>query len=96
MPRERLREVVADLGEWWASPGAGIAYWSIGSDAASVKVTRAKAESLGGSLVMLAAPDHFMREAGAWGAPPSTLELQQRLRNAFDPNHVLNPGRFVV
>jgi glycolate oxidase FAD binding subunit len=96
VPRERLREVVADLGDWWASPGAGIAYWSIGSDAASVKVTRAKAESLGGSLVMLAAPDDFMREAGAWGAPPSTLELQQRLKNAFDPDHVLNPGRFVV
>jgi FAD/FMN-containing dehydrogenase len=37
-----------------------------------------------------------MVEVGAWGTPPSTLAIQQRLKNAFDPDHVLNPGRFVV
>jgi len=96
VPKGRLRDAVADLQEWWASPGAGIAHWSIDLDATSVRATRAKVESLGGSLIMLAAPDDFMRETGAWGAPPSTLEIQRRLKNAFDPDHVLNPGRFVV
>jgi len=96
VPKERLHEVVADLNEWWASPGAGIAYWSIETDAASVKAVRSTVEAAGGSLVMLAAPDDFMVEVGAWGTPPSTLAIQQRLKNAFDPDHVLNPGRFVV
>ena len=96
VPKGRLREAVADLHEWWASPGAGIAYWSIDSDATSVKATRAKAESLGGSLVMLAGPEDFVRAIGAWGPPPSTIDIQRRLKNAFDPDHVLNPGRFVV
>ena len=82
--------------QWWASPGAGIAHWANTNDAGSVRVVRSAVEARGGTLVMLAAPDDFMREVGAWGAPPSTLEIQRRLKNAFDPDHVLNPGRFVI
>jgi glycolate oxidase FAD binding subunit len=45
---------------------------------------------------MLAGPDSLRREIGAWGSPPPTLELMRRLKNAFDPERTLNPGRFVV
>ena len=96
VPKDRLREMTEGLREWWASPGAGVAYWAIDVDADAVKGVRARAEAAGGSLVMLAAPEDFMREVGAWGAPPSTLPVMQRLKDAFDPGHVLNPGRFVV
>ena len=98
-PRTVLRELVETLPRgagWWASPGIGVAHWAIASDASSVRDMRARTESVGGALVMLAAPDELMRQAGAWGTPPSTLEIQRRLKNAFDPDHVLNPGRFVV
>jgi FAD/FMN-containing dehydrogenase len=44
----------------------------------------------------MAAPMEITRELGAWGTPPSTLEVMQRLKTAFDPRRVLNPGRFVV
>jgi FAD/FMN-containing dehydrogenase len=44
----------------------------------------------------MAAPIDVRRELGTWGTPPSTLELMQRLKTAFDPQRVLNPGRFVV
>ena len=81
---------------WWASPGVGIAHWSITTGADTVQAARSAAESVGGSLVMMAAPDDLTREVGAWGTPPATLELMQRLKTAFDPGHVLNPGRFVV
>jgi len=57
---------------------------------------RAKAESAGGTLVMLAGPDDFMREVGPWGTPPATIGIMRRLKVAFDPDLVLNPGRFVV
>jgi glycolate oxidase FAD binding subunit len=53
-------------------------------------------EAVGGTLVMLAAPDDLMREVGAWGTPPATLAIMQRLKDAFDPYRILNPGRFVV
>jgi glycolate oxidase FAD binding subunit len=98
-PRTELRRIVQSLpdgAEWWASPGIGIAHWDINTDAQSVKLLRASVEAAGGALVMLAAPDEFMREVGAWGTAPPTLEIMQRLKKAFDPDGVLNPGRFVV
>jgi len=61
-----------------------------------VKEVRARTETAGGSLVMMAAPDDFMRDVGAWGTPPPTIDIMRRLKHAFDPDHVLNPGRFVV
>jgi glycolate oxidase FAD binding subunit len=36
------------------------------------------------------------RSAGAWGTPPSTLELMRRLRDAFDPKRTMSPGRYLV
>jgi glycolate oxidase FAD binding subunit len=99
VPRHELRTILARLptgAEWWASPGVGIANWSVTTGADTVRAARSAAESAGGSLVLMAAPPDLTREVGAWGAPPATLELMQRIKNAFDPGHVLNPGRFVV
>jgi glycolate oxidase FAD binding subunit len=100
VPRRELQSMVDELpsGEtWWASPGAGIANWSIGSPGASnILAVRAKVEAAGGTLVMLAAPDDVMREVGAWGTLPATLPIMQRLKRVFDPKGILNPGRFVV
>jgi glycolate oxidase FAD binding subunit len=94
-PREKLRSVVDGLSNWWASPGVGIAYWTP-PDAVSAKALREKAEAAGGSLVMLSAPPDVMRDVDAWGTRPPTLDIQKRLKHAFDPDGALNPGRFVV
>ena len=99
VPRSELRPIVAALpvgAEWWASPGVGVAHWAVGTDSKSVRDMRSRVEAAGGALVMLAAPVEFMREVGAWGTAPPTLEVMRRLKKAFDPDGVLNPGRFVV
>jgi glycolate oxidase FAD binding subunit len=99
IPRHALRPTLLALPagtEWWASPGVGVVHWSIATGAQTVREVRSAAEAAGGSLVLMAAPIEFRRELGAWGTPPPTLELMQRLKRAFDPQHVLNPGRFVV
>jgi len=99
LPRSELRKIVEKLPEhdrWWASPGVGMAHWAVHSDAKSVRDMRSRVEAAGGTLVMLAAPADFMREVGAWGTPPATLEVMRRIKKAFDPDGVLNPGRFVV
>lgn len=99
VPQHHLHATVAGLppgADWWASPGVGVAHWSIATAADTVRDARSAAESVGGSLVLMAAPADLTREVGAWGTPPATLELMQRLKSAFDPGHVLNPGRFVV
>jgi glycolate oxidase FAD binding subunit len=99
VPAHRLREILRSLpqgSQWWASPGVGVAHWSVSSGADSIATVRARAEAAGGSLVLLGGPDDVKRAAGAWGAAPPTLEVMRRLKEAFDPGHVLNPGRFVV
>jgi glycolate oxidase FAD binding subunit len=99
IPRHKVRATLLGLpagAEWWASPGVGVVNWSIATGADTVREARAAAEAAGGSLVLMAAPAQVMREVGAWGTAPSTLELMQRLRTAFDPQRVINPGRFVV
>jgi glycolate oxidase FAD binding subunit len=98
VPRHELRAIVASLpkgGEWWASPGVGVAHWSA-AEAPAVRDARAVAEAAHGSLVIMAAPPSFTDEVGSWGTPPPTVELMRRLKKAFDPKGILNPGRFVV
>jgi glycolate oxidase FAD binding subunit len=98
-PRHELRSILNELHsdqQWWASPGTGIGNWAIAGSADEVRSIRALATAASGSLVMLAGPDEFRHDVSAWGTPPATLHLMRRLRYAFDPNQVINPGRFVV
>ncbi|TMC91279.1 MAG: FAD-binding protein, partial [Chloroflexi bacterium] len=98
VPRTKLREVLNALPQgsrWWASPGVGIAHWAF-DDEAAVITARTFAESAGGSLVLMFAPDQVKEKVGAWGSPPPTLEVMRRLKEAFDPKHILNPGRYVI
>jgi glycolate oxidase FAD binding subunit len=97
-PPGRLRDVLGRLrgARWWASPGAGVAYWAGGLEAESVRLARAAAEQAGGSLVLLDAPVALKRQVGAWGSPPATLEWMRRIREVFDPARTISPGRFVV
>jgi glycolate oxidase FAD binding subunit len=99
VPPHGLRKILSALppdAEWWASPGIGIANWSITTGADTVRTARSAAEAAGGSLVLMAAPRDLTLEVGAWGTPPATLQVMRRIKDAFDPGHVLNPGRFLV
>ncbi|HET7467334.1 MAG TPA: FAD-binding oxidoreductase [Candidatus Dormibacteraeota bacterium] len=97
-PRSELRPLLESLpsgARWWSSPGVGIAHWAF-VNGEEVMQVRKTVETAGGSLMLLAAPDDLREKVGAWGTPPATLDLMRRLKDAFDPHHVLNPGRFVV
>jgi glycolate oxidase FAD binding subunit len=98
VPRHGLRDILAtlpDKARWWASPGVGIANWSFENPDDVIRARHA-AEKAHGSLVLMSAPADVAKKVGAWGTPPETIELMRRLKKAFDPNGVLNPGRFVV
>jgi hypothetical protein len=51
---------------------------------------RRKAEHAGGSLVITRAPQDSTLDP--WGTPPQSADLQRRVKAAFDPMGVANPG----
>ncbi len=48
----------------------------------------------GGSTVLRCAPAHRRAGLDVWGPVPA-LALMRRLKDQFDPEHRLSPGRFV-
>jgi len=99
VPRAQLRLVLDGLpagARWLASPGLGVAHWLGALGLPELRSARTAAESTGGTLVLVAAPRSLKDEFDAWGAPPPNLDWMQRLRTAFDHQHTLSPGRFVV
>jgi glycolate oxidase FAD binding subunit len=46
------------------------------------------------NVTILAAPSEWKRGLDVWGRTPKTLDVMRALKEQFDPNRVLNPGRY--
>jgi len=77
--------------DWFVTQhGVGVIDIGMGTfDDEAVGFLRRWTENRGGSLVV-SAPD--LTSAQRWGTPPSTIEIQRRMKNLFDPAGVCNPG----
>ena len=62
--------------------------------AAIIGELRAVAASYDGTAVIVDAPDQIKHAVDVWG-PIQGLALMHRIKDQFDPDHRLNPGRFV-
>ena len=51
------------------------------------------ADAAGGYAVVEVAPLPLKTGLSLWGAPPEGLELMRRLREKFDPQRIMIPGR---
>jgi glycolate oxidase FAD binding subunit len=51
--------------------------------------------SLKGTVVIQEAPYHLKSRVDVWGEIGAALQVMERLKSLFDPNCILNPGRFV-
>jgi len=60
-------------------------------DTSELSTLRLWAESVGGSLVVARVPRGTAIDP--WGTPPHSLDLQRRVKAAFDPIGVANPGK---
>ena len=96
-----LRDVVAAALESGVglrgSAGTGVLYGSVADAdraAAAVERLRATCARHGGSVVVVDAPASVKQCVDVWGPVPA-LDLMRRVKDRFDPDHRLSPGRFV-
>ncbi|MBI3538537.1 MAG: FAD-binding oxidoreductase [Chloroflexi bacterium] len=89
----RLREV-----KWIMRASAvGVAFIALDGArvAEAISDLRAAAEKLGGHLIIVRASRELRARVDVWGAPRRDFAVMQKLKMEFDPQRVLNPGRFV-
>jgi len=60
-----------------------------------VQALRAWVQRKGGHVVVLRAPDEWKSSLSIWGEPPAGSHLMRRLKQALDPQSILNPGRYI-
>ncbi|MGI8753596.1 MAG: FAD-binding oxidoreductase [Acidimicrobiales bacterium] len=98
-----LRRMAVDAGivlEVNGSAGTGVIYAGVGAGAPPAAVARLleaarrSCAAVGGAAVLLRAPAEVRDGIDAWGPVPA-LALMRRVKDSFDPGHVLAPGRFV-
>ncbi len=53
------------------------------------------AQEYHGHVVMFAAPPELKRGIEVWGPSPPTIALMRDIKQRFDPNGIMNPGRFI-
>jgi glycolate oxidase FAD binding subunit len=82
---------------------AGIVYsaWPLPQDEATqpalnlATALRHAVAGLGGSLVVEACPLALKERIDVWGEPAADFPLMQRIKEQFDPQGILSPGRFL-
>ncbi|HWZ00739.1 MAG TPA: FAD-linked oxidase C-terminal domain-containing protein, partial [Edaphobacter sp.] len=89
-----IAATIRTLGGTSVTQATGIMTASIPAASSSqLERLRVKLEAIGGSLTVLHLPAHASPVAST--VPADTLPLMRELKHRFDPNRILNPGRFV-
>jgi len=94
-----LSSAVAQAGRYVAHAATGTIYVSMKGNAGNTKWF-AKMDVLAGShkghAVIVAAPAALKQGIDVWGPAPPSLSLMREIKRQFDPQEMLNPGRFVA
>ena len=92
----RLAGTVPGSAQVMLQPGAGVAEVRlVGSQAASALRSLRAAAGEDGQVIVASAPPEIKAALDVWGPPPTGFPIMRALKEALDPNGVLNPGRFV-
>jgi len=99
-PPAQFERVAREIkGEALAFPSLGVMHFDCPSTSLGMTtVARLRTtlfESLGGTLVVQEMPQEWRGKIDAWGTPPPAFKLMRALKERFDPDYRLNPGRFV-
>jgi glycolate oxidase FAD binding subunit len=61
----------------------------------AIKSLRALVYSLKGALVIKEAAPSVKSQVDVWGEIGTSLRVMERMKSLFDPDCILNPGRFI-
>jgi hypothetical protein len=81
---------------WSYQAGIGVGEVTMAGDSDQVDAVmslRAWSEAIGGNVVLAHAPSQVYESVDPWGDPGPAVDLQRRVKAAFDPLRVCNPGR---
>ncbi|MDJ0924792.1 MAG: FAD-binding protein [Acidimicrobiia bacterium] len=97
VPPRLLRQAIdwaqrVDAARWIAEHGVGRVEAGVDAiEPKAIQAARAWAETNGGALIVASTHDP---EIDPWGTPPVSIEIQRRIKQAFDPFSICNPGIF--
>ena len=89
--------IVADAGFgggrllWWDD----LSRENASAVAERLRQIQAAAVSLGGDAIVETCPHEVKELIDVWGPEPSGMAIMRSIKEQFDPNNVLNPGRFI-
>ena len=62
---------------------------------AAISKTIKAVQRVGGTAVVIHAPTPIKETLDVWGEPTSAIDTMRNLKRQYDPNRLLNPGRFM-
>lgn len=74
--------------------GTGVGKLRVVEDRGTLAKLRSQAEATGGYLTLLEASSQTKQAIEPWGFPGHGLDLMQKIKQKFDPDQILSPGRF--
>ena len=89
--------IIADVG----FGGGRLIWWNDFSDidpaqiAGLLREIQAATVKIGGDAIVESCPASVKEHIDVWGPEPSGMAIMRRIKRQFDPNNVLNPGRFI-
>ncbi|MEK7210610.1 MAG: FAD-linked oxidase C-terminal domain-containing protein, partial [Candidatus Binatota bacterium] len=108
IPPASVAEAMAEIEQWSTSgrparyiahAGCGTVWISLAADKTSAAwfgKLSALASEQRGHVVMAAAAPALKEGIDVWGSPPPSLAIMRDIKRRFDPQAILNPGRFIA
>ena len=95
-----LRASVPGAARWIAAADSGLLFVDapcaeLEAAAQGIEAARAALAPLGGNLTVEQAPPELKQRLDIWGPAGEGARLMHRVKQEFDPQRTLNPGRFV-